>query len=228
MEPRGVLLCVVMLCGASTAVRQGVAGCPIRRILHPRTGELHCPLSTTACPYGQWIVQLRDDKGEHRADCKSAPCSTNSTVLWNDGKCHEPEEEGLCAKGMRLYVDRYGEPYCDCKPNHYIWPAHGVCYAAFSKGPCETGSHLRLLGSGKGVPVCQRNACIWDNLVRGTDGKCHELGNPALCPAGRAYMASPETGQVECVSLQFMAELRRDLHGCLAGSRLGLLHTCHN
>jgi hypothetical protein len=46
----------------------------------------------------------------------------------------------------------------------------------FLQGPCEAGSHLRLLGSGRGVPVCQRNPCIWEHLVQGSDGKCHELG----------------------------------------------------
>lgn len=64
--------------------RQGVAGCPVRRVLHPKTGELHCPLSTAACVDGtQWIVQVRGEVGEHQAECRSAPCAVNNTVLWS-------------------------------------------------------------------------------------------------------------------------------------------------
>lgn len=68
--------------------RQGVAGCPVRRVLHPDTGELHCPLSTAACrgERAEWIVQTRGKDGGHQAECQPAPCAHNNTVLWT-GEC---------------------------------------------------------------------------------------------------------------------------------------------
>lgn len=65
---------------------------------------------------------------------------------------------------------------------HIFHPASRTCYAAFKRGPCQSGQYL-ILPNNSVVPQCEPNPCKRDNFVRFRDG-CHELDKEGPCDLG--------------------------------------------
>ena len=120
-------------------------------------------------------------------------------------------QEGLCDSGEQLLVTPYGYGVCGCivDPPHVEWPADGICYPVYSRGPCEQGFQLRF-GLASEEPVCLPKLCQEGQVLYEVheyqkcsflmlfsiplkDGECYQLGSRGPCSELHILSLSPDT-----------------------------------
>lgn len=69
---------------------------------------------------------------------------------------------------------------CSLHAGYIYYPSSNQCFAAYRRGPCDTGYYL-ILPKSSVIPECVRNPCMHDNYVN-FRGNCYELDKSGPCP----------------------------------------------
>ena len=138
--------------------------------------EIH---STSVCSFGKWLVRNRITR---YFECQRMPCGGNKYLAsLENGTCIPREslnELQICKQHEEAFLTKYGYIGCDCKETFALWPADGLCYQLYTRGPCGQGLILGV-HPGQGKVECIVNPCHSDDCVAldPRDGHyCYKIG----------------------------------------------------
>ncbi|KAF0309385.1 hypothetical protein FJT64_019498 [Amphibalanus amphitrite] len=180
----------------------------------PSTGKCRPLAMRSGCPSGEWFVLDRETRV---AACRPYPCPLGQAML--DGACQNlSDSRSVCAPGMVLQVNEFGDAWCDCRKGRVFWPAEQRCYMAYLRGPCAEGQQLSVDAEGA---VCVTNPCGRDGWARWPEtGRCHPLfdTSDAPCPHGRMEV-EPATLRLVCNDVVANSVFSTPSVPCAVGSR---------
>ncbi|XP_018020738.2 uncharacterized protein LOC108677099 [Hyalella azteca] len=133
--------------------------------------------------------------------CGERLCSPDRVFLFNDQKCHDPHEIGLCPSGRQLFSSGFGTPVCGCEDGFYeleVDDDDEECHPLLTEIPrCPPGKVFWFSSFGR-PPHCLPDPCDGLNLNRRhselpfapalADGKCYQIGSqPDICRSDQYF-----------------------------------------
>uniref|UniRef100_A0A1B0CZN5 DUF4789 domain-containing protein n=1 Tax=Phlebotomus papatasi TaxID=29031 RepID=A0A1B0CZN5_PHLPP len=93
------------------------------------------------------------------------------------GQCFELGAPGPCPGGHVFQIEEGGSGgQCRCREGNVLWSEDGLCYRAFTRGPCEAGEFLMASNS-----TCVKNPCAKGELFFPADASCYRIGTQGPC-----------------------------------------------
>lgn len=130
---------------------------------------------------------------------------------------------------MTFIGDTDGDWVCDCRPAFIFDPKTGVCFEAFTRGPCKP-NEIFVLNKTSPIPVCQKNNCPTGKVS--FKNKCSKIESEDGCDKPKKLKVSATTLQLECIfmtSTRFDESLDEGIHDdnkCYTGGKRAQQNLC--